>query len=108
MQQFKMPGFYIDLPLTLITSLSLCREIVNIYQMEYSSQQQSHIFSPTDVTLFRDKSNDKRVFSEVCFDCIWHYPLSNPTQRRWSYCGKKSKYVCWKCSIGLNIDYFES
>ena len=88
--------------------LSFRREIVNIYRMKYSSQQRSHIFSPTDITLFRGKSNDKRVPSKVRFDGIRHYPLSNPTQRRCSYCGKKSKYVCSKCSIGLHIDCFES
>ena len=37
-----------------------------------------------------------------------HHPLSNPTQHRCSYCGKKSKYVCSKCSIGLHIDCFDS
>ena len=47
--------------------LSFCREIVNIYRMKYSSRQRSHIFSPTDVTLFRGISNDKRVPSEVRF-----------------------------------------
>ena len=62
--------------------LSFCREIENIYRMKYSSRQRSHIFSPTDMTLFRDKSNDKRVPPEVRFDGIWHYPLSNLTQRR--------------------------
>ena len=75
--------------------------------MKYSSRQQSHIFSLTDITLFRGKSNDKRVPSEVRFDGIRHHSISNPTQRR-SYCGKKSKYVCLKCSIGLDIDCFES
>ena len=75
--------------------------------MKYLSRQRSHIFSPTDVTLFRSKSNEKGVALEVCFDGIRHYPLSNPTQRR-SYFGKKSKYVCSQCDIGLRIDCFES
>ena len=88
--------------------LSFGREIVNIYRMKYSSPQRSHIFSPTDIVLSRGKSNDKRVPSEVRFDAIRHYPLSNPTQRRCSYCGKKSKCICSKCSIGLHIDCFEN
>ena len=71
--------------------LSFRREIVNIYRMNYSSRQRSHIFSPTDTTLFRGKSNDKKVPSEVRFDGIWHDPLSNPIQLHCSYCGKKSK-----------------
>ena len=88
--------------------LSFRREIVNIYQMKYSSRQRSHIFSPTDITLFRGKSVDKRVPSEVHFDGIWHYPLSDSTQHHCYYCVKKSKYVCSKCSIGFHIDCFES
>ena len=56
------------------------RETVNIYQMQYSSRQQSHIFSPANATLFRGKSNNRRVPSEVRFD-----------GHRCSYCGKRSK-----------------
>ena len=88
--------------------LSFQKEIANVYRMKYSSRQRSHIFSPADVTLLRGKSNEIRVPSEVRFDGIKHYPLSNPTQRRCSYCHKKSKYVCSKCDIGLHIACFES
>ena len=76
--------------------------------MKYSSRQRSDIFSPADAKLFRDKSKERRVLSEARFDGIKRYPLSNPTPRRCSYCGKKSKYVCSKCDIGLLIDYFDS
>ena len=88
--------------------LSFCREIANIYRMKYSSRQRSYTFSPTDITLFRAKSDDKRVSSKVRFDVIRHYPLSNPTQHSCSYFGKTSKYVCSKCGIRLHIDCFES
>ena len=37
-----------------------------------------------------------------------HYPLSNPTHRSCSYYGKKLKYACPKCDIGLHINCFES
>ena len=90
-----------------MNQLSFGREIVNIYRMKHSLQQRSHIFSPTDVALFRYKSNKKSVPSEVRFDGIRHYPLSNSTQRRCSYCGKKSKYVCPRCDMGLHIDCFK-
>ena len=62
-----------------IDLLSFHREIVNIYRMKYSSRQRSHIFSLADVTLFRGRSNESRVRSEVRFDGIKHYSLSNPT-----------------------------
>ena len=88
--------------------LSFRREIVNIYRMKNSSRQRTHIFSPTDVTLFRGRSNDKRVLSKVRFDGIWHYALSNPIPRLCSYYGKKWKFVRSKCSIGRHIDCFES
>ena len=58
--------------------------------------------------LFRGKSNERRVPLEVHFDSIKHYPLSNPTQRHCSYCSKKSKHICLKSYIRLNIDCFES
>ena len=74
--------------------------------MKYSLRQRSHIFSPANVTLFRSKYNERRVLSKVPFDGIKHYLLSNPNQRRCSNCGKKSKYVCPKCDIGLHIDCF--
>ena len=83
------------------------REIVNIYRMKNSSRQQNYIFSPVNVTSFRDKSNERRVPAEVRFDGIKHYPLSNPIQHCCFYCGKRSKYVCPKCDIGLHIDCFE-
>ena len=44
--------------------------------MKYSSRQRSHIFPPTDITLFRGKSNNKKVPFKVRFDGIRHYPLS--------------------------------
>ena len=58
--------------------------------------------------MFRGKSNKRRVPSEVHFDGMKHYPLSNPTHRSCSYYGKKLKYACPKCDIGLHIDCFES
>ena len=63
--------------------------------MKYSWRQRSYIFSPVDVTLFRDKSNGRRVPQnksngrrvpqKVRFNSIKHYPLSNPTKHRCSY-----------------------
>ena len=75
--------------------------------MKYSSQQQNHIVSPPQMLHCLEVHN-KKVPLEICFDGIRHYPLHNPAKPCCSYCGKKSKYVCAKCDIGLHIDCFES
>ena len=40
---------------------SFQRKVVNIYRMKYLSRQQSHIFSPGDLTLFRGTYNERRL-----------------------------------------------
>ena len=84
---------------------SFQRQVVNIYRMKYLSRQQSHIFSPGDVTLFRGTFNERRL-RKFLFDGIKYHPLSNRTQCPCFYCGKKSKSDCPKCDIGLHIDCF--
>lgn len=45
--------------------LLICKEIVNIYRVKYSPQQRIHIFSPTDVTLFRSNLMKKSGFRKL-------------------------------------------
>ena len=94
---------YKDKPLDL---LGLRREIVNVYRMKYSTEQRGKIRPPHEINLFKGRFNKNRVPTAVRYDEIRHYPRSNPMQRRYGFCGKKSKYVCTKCDVALRINCF--
>ena len=83
--------------------LLICKEIVNIYRVKYSPQQRIHIFSPTDVTLFRSKSNEKEWLPEVNFDDTRHYSLSSLTHYCCSYCGKKLNFTLITSKVIMNM-----
>lgn len=93
MQNLQMFDFYINLFLEPMDLFSFHKEIANIHWMKSSLPKQSHIFSPTNVTLFTGKYHVKRVSFEVYFDSIRHFLLRNLIQRLCSFnCGKKLKY----------------
>jgi hypothetical protein len=80
--------------------LQFRREVCQVYLTRYASREAIGRPVGHRVPL------DRRVLADIRFDGQRHYPAHHATQLRCAGCGRKSKFKCLKCSVGLHIECF--